>query len=116
MLLFQDIAVIPILAILPLLAIAPVASSSSELAGWQHGLLVVAAISGIVLGGHYLMRPVFRAIAQSHMREIFVAAALLLVIAIAVLMESVGLSPPLAPSSPAWCWRTANIATSWRQT
>ena len=87
-----------------------------ELAGWQHGLLVVAAISGIVLGGHYLMRPVFRAIAQSHMREIFVAAALLLVIAIAVLMESVGLSPPLAPSSPAWCWRTANIATSWRQT
>ena len=70
-LLFQDIAVIPILAILPLLAIAPVASSgSSELAGWQHGLLVVAAIAGIVLGGHYLMRPVFRAIAQSHMREI----------------------------------------------
>ena len=95
-LLFQDIAVIPILAILPLLAIAPVASSgSSELAGWQHGLLVVAAIAGIVLGGHYLMRPVFRAIAQSHMREIFVAAALLLVIAIAVLMESVGLSPAL---------------------
>jgi len=95
-LLFQDIAVIPILAILPLLAVAPVASNgSAELAGWQHGLLVVAAISGIVLGGHYLMRPVFRAIAQSHMREIFVAAALLLVIAIAVLMESVGLSPAL---------------------
>jgi Kef-type K+ transport system membrane component KefB len=113
-LLFQDIAVIPILAILPLLAIAPVASSS-ELAGWQHGLLVVAAIAGIVLGGHYLMRPVFRAIAQSHMREIFVAAALLLVIAIAVLMESVG-PPPSAPSSPAWCWRTANTATSWKQT
>lgn len=95
-LLFQDIAVIPILALLPLLAMAPVASNGgSELAGWQHGLLVVAAISGIVLGGHYLMRPVFRAIAQSHMREIFVAAALLLVIAIAVLMESVGLSPAL---------------------
>lgn len=56
---------------------------------------MVAAIAGIVLGGHYLMRPVFRAIAQSHMREIFVAAALLLVIAIAVLMESVGLSPAL---------------------
>jgi len=95
-LLFQDIAVIPILAILPLLAIAPVASNGNpDLAGWQHGLLVVAAIAGIVLGGHYLMRPVFRAIAQSHMREIFVAAALLLVIAIAVLMESVGLSPAL---------------------
>ena len=95
-LLFQDIAVIPILAILPLLAIAPVASGGGpELAGWQHGLLVVAAIAGIVLGGHYLMRPVFRAIAEAHMREIFVAAALLLVIAIAVLMESVGLSPAL---------------------
>ncbi|MGL5292614.1 MAG: monovalent cation:proton antiporter-2 (CPA2) family protein [Aeromonas sp.] len=95
-LLFQDIAVIPILAVLPLLAMAPIASEGNAgLAGWQHGLLVVAAISGIVLGGHYLMRPVFRAIAAAHMREIFVAAALLLVIAIAVLMESVGLSPAL---------------------
>ncbi|MGB6188497.1 MAG: monovalent cation:proton antiporter-2 (CPA2) family protein [Aeromonas molluscorum] len=95
-LLFQDIAVIPILALLPLLAMAPVAQSDqSELAGWQHGLLVAAAIAGIIFGGRYLMRPVFRAIAQSHMREIFVAAALLLVIGIAVLMESVGLSPAL---------------------
>jgi glutathione-regulated potassium-efflux system ancillary protein KefC/glutathione-regulated potassium-efflux system protein KefB len=95
-LLFQDIAVIPILAILPLLAMTPVVSDGgAELAGWQHGLLVVAAIAGIVLGGRYVMRPVFRAIAQAHMQEIFVAAALLLVIAIAVLMESVGLSPAL---------------------
>lgn len=95
-LLFQDIAVIPILALLPLLASMPTAdSSSSGLTGWQQGLLVVAAISGIVLGGHYVMRPIFRAIAQSHLREIFVAAALLLVISIAILMESVGLSPAL---------------------
>lgn len=95
-LLFQDIAVIPILALLPLLAMAPITQSDeSGLTGWQHGLLVAAAIAGIVFGGRYLMRPVFRAIAQSHMREIFVAAALLLVIGIAVLMESVGLSPAL---------------------
>lgn len=95
-LLLQDIAVIPILALLPLLALQPTTiGESSGLSGWQQGALVAAAISGIVLGGRYLMRPIFRAIAEAHMREIFVAAALLLVVGIAVLMESVGLSPAL---------------------
>ncbi|SIR15336.1 Kef-type potassium/proton antiporter, CPA2 family [Aeromonas sp. RU39B] len=95
-LLLQDIAVIPILALLPLLALQPAElAANTGLSGWQQGVVVAAAISGIVLGGHYVMRPIFRAIAQAHMREIFVAAALLLVVGIAVLMESVGLSPAL---------------------
>ena len=93
--LFQDIAVIPSWRSCRCWPSHPVASSGS-LPNWQAGstvLLVVAAIAGIVLGaipdaaGVPRHRPV-------HMREIFVAAAPLLVIAIAVLMESVGLPPP----------------------
>ncbi|WP_409421840.1 monovalent cation:proton antiporter-2 (CPA2) family protein [Pseudaeromonas sp. ZJS20] len=94
-LLFQDIAVIPMLALLPLLATQAPAELSNTVGGWQDGLLVAAVIFGIVLGGHYLMRPVFRFIAQSGMREIFVAAALLLVILITLAMQWVGLSPAL---------------------
>jgi len=94
-LLFQDIAVIPMLALLPLLATQTPATVSETMGGWQDGLLVAAVIFGIVLGGHYLMRPVFRFIAQSGMREIFVAAALLLVILITLAMQWVGLSPAL---------------------
>ncbi len=96
-LLFQDMAVILMLALLPLLSPAGKnpSSNGTELAGWQNGLLVAGVIIGIVLAGHYLMRPVFRFIAQSGLREIFVAAALLLVILIALAMESVGLSPAL---------------------
>ncbi len=93
-LLFQDIAVIPILALIPLLSPKPLPGVNS-LGGWQDGLMITAVISGIILGGHYLMRPVFRFIAQSGLREIFVASALLLVILIALAMESVGLSPAL---------------------
>ncbi len=95
-LLFQDIAVIPMLAVLPFLA--PGSKSIAEpaaLSGWQNGLLIALVIGGIVLGGHYLMRPVFRFIAQSGLREIFVAAALLLVILTAMATDSVGLSPAL---------------------
>lgn len=95
-LLFQDIAVIPMLAIIPLLAArGSVPDTAPTLGGWQDGLLIAAVICGIIFGGHYLMRPVFRFIAQSGMREIFVAAALLLVILIALAMQSVGLSPAL---------------------
>ncbi|MFB0954029.1 MAG: monovalent cation:proton antiporter-2 (CPA2) family protein, partial [Aeromonadaceae bacterium] len=95
-LLFQDIAVIPMLALIPVLAPkGGVADAGPAIAGWQDALLITAIISGIILGGHYLMRPVFRFIAQSGLREIFVAAALLLVILITLAMRSVGLSPAL---------------------
>jgi voltage-gated potassium channel Kch len=100
-LLFQDIAVIPMLAIFPLLATQTIYSTDDHntivgsLPGWAQTLAVLTAVAIIVVGGKYLMRPVFRFIAQTRLLEIFTAAALLLVIAIAVLMTQVGLSPAL---------------------
>jgi monovalent cation:proton antiporter-2 (CPA2) family protein len=101
-LLFQDIAVIPILVVLPLLAtLGAVAGENSHasaiesLAAWQRGLIVVAAVGGIVVGGRFLVRPVFRYIAATRLREIFTAFALLLVLGIAQLMQMVGLSAAL---------------------
>ncbi len=99
-LLFQDIAVIPMLAIFPLLASAPAAASAdhtwmSALPGWAQTLVVLSAVALIVIAGRFIVRPVFRFIAQTRLLEIFTAAALLLVLAIAVLMTQVGLSPAL---------------------
>ena len=111
-LLFQDIAVIPMLALIPLLALPDLVSKAQLLAekvadhhqefsfvanisGWLYGLVIVAAIASVVIGGHYLSRPLFRFVASSGVREIFTAAALMLVIGIAALMSLVGLSPAL---------------------
>ncbi|MCK6684218.1 MAG: monovalent cation:proton antiporter-2 (CPA2) family protein [Thermoanaerobaculia bacterium] len=103
-LLFQDIAVIPMLAIVPLLSTAKTSAAgvahdasglSAGLPGWAKTLMVLAAVSVIVLGGRYLGRPLFRALARTRLREIFTAAVLLLVIGIALLMTQVGLSPAL---------------------
>ncbi|MFI4966918.1 MAG: monovalent cation:proton antiporter-2 (CPA2) family protein [Caulobacterales bacterium] len=102
-LLFQDLAVIPLFALLPLLApvgIAPpaanhAASLLAPLPGWAQALAQMAAVALVVVGGRYLTRPVFRFIATARLREIFTASALLLVIAVAALMELVGLSPAL---------------------
>ena len=92
-LLFQDIAVIPMLAVIPLLGIA-VAQPGAE-APWITVLKVVGAILIIVVGGRYLTRPLFRIIANARSNEIFTAFSLMLVIGIALLMESVGLSMAL---------------------
>ncbi len=105
-LLTQDIAVIPMLALLPLLAVQgfldigggnlPQDRGTLEaLPGYAQVLVIVAVIAGIIIGGRKLSRPIFRFIAEAKLREIFTAAALLLVIAIALLMELVGLSPAL---------------------
>ncbi|MAK62826.1 MAG: potassium transporter [Ponticaulis sp.] len=114
-LLFQDIAVIPMLALLPLLAVPELAELAhgasgdhggegdhgmslnlvEDLPGWQGVLIGVAAIAAVVLGGNYLSRPMFRFIASANLRELFTAAALFLVIGIALLMTMVGLSPAL---------------------
>ncbi|RFO97063.1 glutathione-regulated potassium-efflux system protein KefC [Rhodoferax lacus] len=95
-LLFQDVAAIPILALLPLLGVVAAASEPTELADKAlKGLQVVAVIGGIVLGGRLLMRPLFRWIARSRTPEIFTAASLLLVVGIAGLMQLVGLSMAL---------------------
>jgi monovalent cation:proton antiporter-2 (CPA2) family protein len=96
-LLFQDIAVIPTLAVFPLLAApgAPGAAAAPGRPGWQQALLVLGAVVVIVAGGRFLMRPVFRFLAETRLREVFTAAALALVIGIALLMGAVGLSPAL---------------------
>ncbi|MBY6116020.1 cation:proton antiporter [Mameliella alba] len=118
-LLFQDIAVIPMLAFLPLLALPGLADHGAGhgadhgdghggggdhgasfslvdgLAGWQTALVTLAAIALVIVAGMYLTRPAFRFIAQANLREIFIAAALTFVIGIALLMTLVGLSPAL---------------------
>lgn len=114
-LLFQDVAVIGILALIPLLAqpeVAPGLTTSADgahgtlpsnviallvagLPPWGYALVVLGAIATVVLGGHYLSRPLFRFIAETRLREIFTATALLLVIGTAMLMILVGLSPAL---------------------
>jgi monovalent cation:proton antiporter-2 (CPA2) family protein len=120
-LLTQDIAVIPLLAIVPLLTMPELAalgvgatdtastpggeitsapqqfsfSYLAQLAGWQKALELLVAVAIVVIGGHYLSRPLFRYIASTGLREMFVATALLLVVGIALLMTSVGLSPAL---------------------
>jgi len=109
-LLFQDIAVIPMLALVPLLAIPELAGEAgghgegshgaglslvAHLAGWQSALVTIAAVAAIVLGGRWLTRPLFRFIARAQLRELFTAAALMIVVGIALLMTLVGLSPAL---------------------
>lgn len=111
-LLFQDIAVIPMLALIPLLALPELVEKAQALAGqaaehheelslvvglpgWAYGITVLLAIAAVVVGGHYLSRPLFRYVASSGLREIFTATALMLVIGIAALMSLVGLSPAL---------------------
>jgi monovalent cation:proton antiporter-2 (CPA2) family protein len=102
-LLFQDIAVIPMLALLPLLATGHAEVGESHgtttwiegLPAWLQTMAVLGAVVGIVVGGRYLLRPVFRILGRVRMREVFTAAALLLVIGIALLMSRVGLSPAL---------------------
>lgn len=106
-LLFQDIAVIPMLAVLPLLATGAHTNATGAdlnhgghlwvdgLAGWEKALVISGVICAIIAAGLFLVRPVFRAVAGTNLREIFTAAALLLVIGIGLLMSKVGISPAL---------------------
>ncbi|VUD41609.1 Glutathione-regulated potassium-efflux system protein KefC [Thalassocella blandensis] len=110
-LLFQDIAVIPILALMPLLALPELQTSTTALIGaaehhdelslvahlpsWAAALVVLTAVVALVVGGHYLSRPLFRYVANTGLPEVFTATALMLVIGIAALMSLVGLSPAL---------------------
>ncbi len=90
--LLQDMAAIPILAIVPLLALAGGADGGG---GWLGAAKALGMIGAIILGGRLLLRPALRWIARSDTPEIFTAAALLLVVATAALMQSVGLSMAL---------------------
>lgn len=95
-LLFQDVAAIPILALLPLLAMDSAQNVPVPLIdkAWE-AIKTIGVIGGVVLGGRTLLRPLLRAIAKSGTPEIFTAAALLLVVAVAALMQVVGLSMAL---------------------
>jgi glutathione-regulated potassium-efflux system ancillary protein KefC len=88
-LLFQDIAAIPLLAVIPLLGVATAANADP---GWMAALKAFGAIAGVVVAGLYLTRPLLRVIAATDLREVFTAVALLLVIGIAQLMSLAGLS------------------------
>jgi CPA2 family monovalent cation:H+ antiporter-2 len=101
-LLFQDIMVIPVLAFLPLMAVKGLTGSRNiassvigQLPGWMQGLSFFAAVALIVLGGRYLFVPLLRVVARTGLRELFTASSLLLVVAVALLMEVIGLSPAL---------------------
>ncbi|PYG27184.1 cation:proton antiporter [Pelagimonas varians] len=111
-LLFQDIAVIPMLALVPLLALPELTEALSHAAhsddghgaslslvdglpGWGVALVTLAAVAAVIVIGSHLTGPIFRFIAGAQLRELFIAAALMIVIGIALLMSLVGLSPAL---------------------
>jgi len=109
-LLFQDIAVIPMLVFIPLLALpelqvlAPQQGAEHHglnlslvdgLNGWQTALMSFGTMVIVVVAGHYLTDPIFRFVSRARLRELFVSTALMLVLAIALLMTMVGLSPAL---------------------
>ena len=110
-LLFQDIAVIPMLALLPLLALPELQAAAAnltsaaehhdelslvaDLPAWAAAIVVLLSIIGLVVGGRFLSRPLFRYVAKTGLPEVFTATALMLVIGIAALMSIVGLSPAL---------------------
>ena len=109
-LLVQDVAVIPILALLPLLALPELAAGTvahggggahggidltARMSGWLAGVTRIGAVATVIAIGIYAIRPLFRYIAKANLRELFTAAALMVVIGIALLMSLVGLSPAL---------------------
>lgn len=103
-LLFQDLAVIPMLAFMPLLATSAIKIEEhsqtalidiSVLPSYLQLIIIILAISLVFFIGKYASRPIFRVIADTHIREIFVAAALAIVVGISLLMTLVGLSPAL---------------------
>ena len=89
-LLFQDLAVIPILAVLALLA-----SDAGEAGGAGTVMLKLGAIIALIVGGRYLLRPAFRLAASVGGHEVFTAAALATVVGAALLMYLVDVSMAL---------------------
>jgi len=107
-LLFQDVAVIPILALIPFLAVPELGTELTQgidaaaahgaahaRPRWLQALLVLGVVAGIIFAGRFLLRPIFRWIAATRSQELFMAAAMTLIIGITLEMEFVGLSPAL---------------------
>ena len=93
-LLFQDIAVIPMLAVIPLLGVSTALEADSGF-DWPALLQAIGVILLIVVGGRFALRPVLRLVAMTELREVFTAFTLLLVIATALLVQAVGMSMAL---------------------
>ncbi|MCL9780455.1 glutathione-regulated potassium-efflux system protein KefB [Vibrio sp. S4M6] len=87
-LLFQDIAVIPMLALLPILA-------GNTAGDWYHAAWILGGVTGLFVCGHFLLRPLFRYVVMTGVRELFTMTALLLVVGIAVIMKHLGISMAL---------------------
>lgn len=87
-LLFQDIAVIPMLALMPVLA-------GNTAGNWLDAAWILGAVIGLFIFGHFLLRPLFRYVIMTGVRELFTVTALMLVVGIAVIMKHLGISMAL---------------------
>ena len=104
-LLFQDVAAIPLLAILPLLALGAAPAGGEEalegaealehVSPWMRAALVVGAGAVVILAGRYLTRPVYHFLSWARLPEIQVAGALLMIVGVSLMMSALGLSPAL---------------------
>ncbi len=101
-LLFQDIAVIPILAFLPLLSTVNLEATNDAPqslitghASWLQTVIVIGIISTIYFAGRFLFVPLLHIIAKTRLQELFTASALLLVVGVSYMMQLIGLSPAL---------------------
>lgn len=92
-LLFQDLSIVPMITIIAAMSRNPASASGPP--GWLLALYTVAAITGLILAGRFILRPMFRAIGNLGEREMFVFAGLFTVIASAAIMEALGLSTAL---------------------
>ena len=88
-LLFQDLAVIPLIAVLPMLGASAIADSGFDL---THIAYMALTVGGLIVGGRYVLRPILHIVAASKIPEIFTATALLVVIGAALLMKFAGMS------------------------
>ncbi|MGH8454885.1 MAG: cation:proton antiporter, partial [Nevskiales bacterium] len=89
-LLFQDLAVIPLLAALTLLS--PQAATGEPTSAWLAALKVAATLAAVVISGRYLLRPILRMVAATRIHELFTAMTLLVVVFTSLAMEFAGLS------------------------
>jgi glutathione-regulated potassium-efflux system protein KefB len=91
-LLFQDLAAIPILALVPLLGAHETTTASQDLVSV---LRIIGVMAAVAVGGRYLLRPVFRIVASTQIAEVFTATALLVVLGTAWIMELAGIQMSL---------------------
>lgn len=90
-LLTQDLLAIPALALIPAIGV----SSGRPGLSFINSIAALGIIFSLVLASRFFMRPIFRLIASTHSREVFTAVALFIVLGVAALMQSVGLSAAL---------------------